>query len=118
MTPLEPPSSATVTTAVRFVVTDRSAASDADSPWPPPNATTFGPPDTVMLPSGLSLVLHVSMGQLDLDAVLAHPPGKLGRDRHATVPAAGAADRNCHVVLALADIPLLVASQQCRTPHR
>lgn len=40
--PLEPPSSATVTTAVRSPVIRRSAASEAASPWPPPRATTFG----------------------------------------------------------------------------
>ena len=40
--PLEPPSSATVTTAVSWSVTRRSADSEAASPWPPPSATTSG----------------------------------------------------------------------------
>ena len=40
--PLEPPSSATVTTAVSRSVTRRSADSDAASPCPPPSATTRG----------------------------------------------------------------------------
>ena len=38
--PLEPPSSATVTTAVSREVTWRSACSEAARPWPPPSATT------------------------------------------------------------------------------
>ena len=40
--PEDPPSSATVTIAVSWSVTRRSADSDAARPWPPPNATTRG----------------------------------------------------------------------------
>src|SRR5215510_50848 len=41
-TPLDPPSSATVTMAVSWRVTRRSADREANSPWPPPSATTRG----------------------------------------------------------------------------
>ena len=40
--PEDPPSSATVTIAVRWSVTRRKAVNDAASPCPPPKATTFG----------------------------------------------------------------------------
>ena len=40
--PEDPPSSATVTMAVRRSVIRRSAVSDVDRPWPPPKATTAG----------------------------------------------------------------------------
>ena len=40
--PLDPPLSATVTMAVIFVVTPRSADNVAAKPWPPPSATTRG----------------------------------------------------------------------------
>ncbi len=41
--PDEPPSSATVTTAVMLLVCSLSPRSSADSPVPPPIATTRGP---------------------------------------------------------------------------
>ena len=41
--PLEPPSSATVTTAVRFDVCSFSPRNSVESPVPPPIATTRGP---------------------------------------------------------------------------
>src|SRR5690625_3343100 len=48
--PEEPPSSATVTTAVRSSETWRSAWRDAKSPWPPPSATMEGPRVPPVLP--------------------------------------------------------------------
>ena len=45
--PVDPPLSATDTTAVTSVVIRRSAASDAARPWPPPIATTAGTAATV-----------------------------------------------------------------------
>ena len=41
--PDEPPSSATVTIAVRLLVCSLRPRSRVDSPWPPPIAAIFGP---------------------------------------------------------------------------
>ena len=45
--PDEPPSSATVTTAVRLPLYALRPLSSLDSPVPPPTATTLGPRDRV-----------------------------------------------------------------------
>src|SRR5215813_9004298 len=92
--PLDPPSSATVTTAVRSRVTRRSADSEAYSPCPPPSATT-------LRRAGLIGLLTPKIAMRDLNA---RPrPRKPGceflGDHHAAVLPARAAERHCHEML-------------------
>src|SRR4029077_6098364 len=58
--PLDPPSSATVTIAVRSSVTRRRAASEAASPCPPPSATALRGVPNCLLPTKVAVHhLHV-----------------------------------------------------------
>ena len=52
--PEDPPSSATVTMAVSSEVSSRRADSEADSPCPPPRATTDGPLSCWLAPAALA----------------------------------------------------------------
>ena len=109
--PDEPPSSATVTTAVRSSVSSRSADSDACRPWPPPSATAR--------PIGHAAVSanRVRSGTADgysrprsRFTTLARTPiarmrsANCAGHHHRAVLAAGAADREGQVVLALAGV--------------
>src|SRR5262249_13754513 len=94
--PDDPPLSATVTIAVTSSVTRRRADKDAARPCPPPNATTL------MVKSG-SLPPEVAMGDGELAA--RHPGLELVGDGGGPVLAAGAADGQRHVALALAFEP-------------
>ncbi len=89
--PLEPPSSATVTTAViPAPATARSARNEADSPWPPPKAT-----------DGLTRAPGPGAGRWPTRRRSAQPAGQLLGDGDAAVLAAGAADGDGEVALAL-----------------
>src|SRR5690348_1430277 len=98
--PLEPPSSATVTIAVRSLVTRRSADSEACRPCPPPSATT-------RRRAGL-LTPEITMRDLNARPRPGQPGGELLGDRDAAVLPARAADRHGHEQLAAA----LVAAQR------
>src|SRR5262249_3914023 len=107
--PLDPPSSATVTMAVRSLVTRRSADNDAYRPWPPPSATTrrlAGRPvrPAACLPPGSSglLTSEVAVCHLDRGKRAGEPGGDLVGDHHAAVLSAGAADSERDEVLAAA----------------
>src|SRR6266568_3412629 len=104
--PLDPPSSATVTIAVRSSVTRRRADSDAARPCPPPSATALGPVPNCLLPTKIPVhYLHVRSA---LGGQQRRDPGReLGSDGHAPVLAAGAAHGEGDEPLALA----LVARQ-------
>src|SRR5206468_8629532 len=96
--PDDPPSSATVTTAVRSTGSRRRAASDACSPCPPPSAVTrYGVPVTSLAP-------EIAVDHADAVPELAEPPGDLLGHRHAAVLAAGAADGHGHEALALGQV--------------
>src|SRR3954467_11899690 len=97
--PDDPPSSATVTTAVRSVVSNRRADSDACRPWPPPRATArSGRSGT----ESLTAEVPVHHGRVyshlvqSLRELLGH------RDR--AVLAAGTADRQGQVALPFAGV--------------
>src|SRR5829696_10358865 len=105
--PDEPPSSATVTTAVTYGVRRRSAARDAARPWPPPRATTRGPSGGTT-PAGL-LTPQVPVRDRGLHPVADQPLGDLLGHRDRPVLAAGAADRQRQVALAL---PLVAGADQ------
>lgn len=78
--PLEPPSSATVTTAVRSPVIRRSAVRDAERPMPPPRATTLGCPPRLRPES--AEVARLSRRIRRLRPVTRAPcPGGRGRSR-------------------------------------
>src|SRR5450755_1507447 len=100
--PLDPPSSATVTIAVRSPATRRSALSEAASPCPPPSATAFRLVTRCSLPTKVPVHhLHIRPGNVR-DA-----RRQLVGDSHAAVLAASAAHREGHEPLAFA----LVAGQ-------
>src|ERR1035437_8119104 len=100
--PLAPPSSATVTIAVRSPVTPRSALSEAASPCPPPSSTVFRLVTRCSLPTKVPVHhLHIRPGNVR-DA-----RRQLVGDSHAAVLAASAAHREGHEPLAFA----LVAGQ-------
>src|SRR4051794_34880197 len=98
--PDEPPSSATVTTAVGSSPSCRSALRVTARPCPPPMAVTRGAPLT-----GGSLPLYVSVGDVDAVAFSAQPGRQLLGEGDAAVLAAGAADRDGQVLLAFLDEP-------------
>src|SRR5215468_9742578 len=100
-TPLDPPSSATVTIAVSWRVTRRSADREANSPWPPPSAATRGFSGRTAGTTPVLLTSKVTVHYLDAQAGLLQPPGDQLGHRHAAVLAAGAADREGHVLLPL-----------------
>src|SRR6478672_8924570 len=84
--PEEPPSSATVTTAVRSSVTWRSALSVACSPCPPPSATAFtGRPVPL-------LTAEVTVHHGGQDATGRETVGELLGHHHLAVLTAGAPD--------------------------
>src|SRR5436190_4900175 len=90
--PDDPPSSATVTIAVTSGVTRRTADNVACSPWPPPRATArtlFTTKVAVHHLHGHTVLFGQTLGELD-------------GQRHAAVLAAGAADGQRQVPLALA----------------
>src|SRR5438046_6661687 len=104
--PLEPPSSATVTTAViARPGTRRRARSDADNPCPPPNATTF------IVGSFPAQVAVLGGGD---QAQSLQPGGQLLGDGDAAVLAAGTADGHGQVPLALALEPRRGGADQPR----
>src|SRR5712691_462999 len=107
--PLEPPSSATVTIAVRSRVTRRNADNDANRPCPPPRATTWrltGRPrpaegaDPASTVGGWLLTSEIAMTDLHFLPVRRQPGSDLLRYRYATVLAAGTADGDRDEVLA------------------
>src|SRR3954451_12449211 len=98
--PDEPPSSATLTTAVIVPAYPRMARSAVARPCPPPSATARGPSTTVDVPAA----------DVRPDAAPLKPARQRLGDDHAAVLAAGAADADREVRLALA----LVRGQQQR----
>src|SRR5215475_10707578 len=94
MRPDEPPSSATVTTAVRLAVSRRSADSDAESPCPPPSATA----------RNCSLTAEVPVDDGGPHPDRGEPVGELAGHDHRPVLAARAADSQREVMLALAGV--------------
>ena len=93
--PEEPPSSATVTIAVSWSVTRRSADSDAASPWPPPKATTRGsrgPSARRLLRAGAHSRPRSRCSTVVGRPRRPDPVGELLGDGRAAVLAAGAAD--------------------------
>src|SRR5436190_16620477 len=97
--PDEPPSSATVTSAVGSTPTRRSAARVTERPWPPPTATTL-----LMRVPAPSPALDVAVADVDAEVQAGEPGGQLLGQHHAAVAAAGAADRDGQVLLALAHV--------------
>src|SRR5690349_7785063 len=97
--PLEPPSSATVTTALGRSVTRRRALRELARPWPPPSATTAGDAE---VGSATSLPPEVAVHDRGVDPVPVEAAGELLGHRHRAVLAACAADRERDVALALA----------------
>ena len=107
--PDDPPSSATVTTAVRSSVSSRSADSDACSPCPPPSATALGWSARHVRRTYSSRPTMRSPGpgrggRRWPDAARAQPLGELLGHHDRAVLAAGAADRQGEVALALAAV--------------
>ena len=106
--PEDPPSSATVTIAVTSGVTRRSADSDAASPCPPPSATTFSGPAGLGEPA-VRQAHSRPRSRWDTDTSCparpgypGDPGGELLGDGDRAVLAAGAADGDRDVALALA----------------
>ncbi len=97
--PVEPPSSATLTTAVISPAYARTPRNVIASPCPPPSATTFGPG------SGPAVADTVDVPVADRCGLGAEPDEDLAErlgDRDAAVPTAGAADRDREVRLPFA----------------
>src|SRR5450759_5251176 len=90
--PEDPPSSATLTTAVMSPAYWRAARSATARPWPPPSATT----------RGRSLTFEVPVVDPDGEAEPVEQLGQLGGDDDAAVPPAGASDPDRQVRLAFA----------------
>src|SRR4051812_13935622 len=108
--PDDPPSSATVTTAVRSTGSRRRADSDACNPCPPPSAVARRASPWV---NGVtSLPPEVAMHRHDVVPRLAELTRDLLRHRDAAVLAAGAADGHRHEALALAEVTRDHAAQQ------
>src|SRR3954454_3693536 len=118
MRPEEPPSSATVTTAVRWRVIRRQARSAAARPCPPPKATTrggggevgtggSGPSTRRTSPPTARLLLaaEVAVAGHRGHALGGQPAGELLGDGDAAVLPAGAADGEGQIALALAAVP-------------
>src|SRR5262249_20397741 len=103
--PLDPPLSATVTIAVSWRGPRRPADREGDSPGPPPAAATRGFSGRTAGTTPVLLTPKVTVHYLDAQAGLLQPPGDLLGHRHAAVLAAGAADREGHVLLPLALVP-------------
>ena len=98
--PDEPPSSATVTTAVSRSTTWRSADSEACRPWPPPSATT-----TCGWARGDLTPARGRGGWWPRRSRRRPAAGEIScGHRHAAVLAAGAADRDGHEPLALGEV--------------
>src|SRR5439155_7116633 len=101
--PDEPPSSATLTTAVISPAYWRTARSAVANPCPPPSATT----------RGRSATFDVTVVDVGRDAVQLQPARELVGDHNAAVSAAGAPDADREVRLAL---PLVRGQQQREQP--
>src|SRR5207247_5471430 len=101
-TPDEPPSSATVTTAVTSPVICRTAERAADKPWPPPMQTIRG---SGMRRSGLPLAaVDVAMLDGDGQSAAAEHPGDLVADHDGPMAAAGTPDRDGEVALSFGQV--------------
>src|SRR4029078_847301 len=106
--PEEPPSSATVTTAVRSTGRRRRADSDAGSPWPPPRAVTC----RGSVVEVTSFAPEVAVDGAHVVPRLAHLACDLLGHRDAAVLAAGAPHRDRHEALALAEVAAGDAGQE------
>ena len=98
--PEDPPSSATVTTAVMSTSNRTSALSMTCRPCPPPRATTRGRRLSVIRYSRPRSRCTTWIGE----RISREPPAQLLRDRHAAVLAAGAADSQRQVALAFSRV--------------
>src|SRR4051794_2961876 len=104
--PEEPPSSATVTTAVRSTGSRRRADKEAWSPWPPPRAVTRCVRSVISLPPEVAMDRHHVVPRITQLA------GDLLGHRDAAVLATGAAHGDRHEALALAKVALGDSPQQ------